>query len=150
LDGLFPSMAARLNPTTHTPNTALLAQSGCALMLLFTGTFKNILTYAGVGLSLSSFFVILSVFLLRVRRPEMVRPFKIPLYPVPPLLFLAGTLWMIVFAFVDQPRWSSLSVGSILAGIPIYYIAVAPRGMRRRRVTCGENTEPPGSAASED
>lgn len=129
-DGLFPTAAGRLNPKTGAPSTAILAQSACTLVLLFSGTFKNILTYAGVGLSISSFFVILSVFVLRVRRPELHRPFITPGYPVVPLLFLVVSLWMIVFAFQNQPVWSTWTLGSILAGIPIYYIwrAMAGRG----------------------
>jgi len=127
-DGLFPKAAGRLNATTGTPNTAILAQAACSLVLLFSGTFKNILTYTGVGLLVSSFFVILAVFVLRVRRPHMTRPFKTPGYPIVPLLFLACTAWMIVFAFMDQPRWSAISIGSILGGIPIYYLWQAAPG----------------------
>ncbi|MBN1346260.1 MAG: amino acid permease [Phycisphaerae bacterium] len=121
-DGLFPSVAARLDPKTAVPSAAILAQAACTLVLLFSGTFKNILTYAGVGLSISSFFVILAVFVLRIRRPDMDRPFRTPGYPAVPLLFLACTGWMIVFAFKNQPRWSTISLVSILAGIPVYYI----------------------------
>lgn len=129
-DGSFPAVAGRLNPRTQAPTAALVAQAACTLLLLFTGTFKNILTYAGVGLSISSFFVILAIFVLRVRRPDMPRPFKTPLYPVTPLVFLACTLWMIVFAFRGQPLWSSISLGTILAGVPIYYLL--PRRDRRQ------------------
>jgi len=121
-DGLFPATAAQLHPRTHTPHKAILAQAGCALLLLLTGTFRDILTYTGVGLSLSSFFVVASVFVLRLRRPGMDRPFKTPLYPLPPLLFMAASAGMIVFAFIQQQYWPAVSVGSILAGIPIYYL----------------------------
>jgi len=129
-DGLFPTAAGRLNPKTETPNVAILAQAGCTLVLLFSGTFKNILTYAGVGLSASSFFVILAVFVLRVRRPQIIRPFRTPGYPVVPLLFLACTAWMIIFAFMNQPLWSAISIGSILGGIPVYYIWQSTMGKR--------------------
>jgi len=122
LDGLFPKSAGILNATTATPNNATVAQAVCSLILLFSGTFKNILTYTGVGLALSSFIVILAVFVLRVRRPDMHRPFKTFGYPVVPLLFLVCTAWMIVFAILDQPYWSTISIVSILVGIPVYYI----------------------------
>ena len=120
-DGLFPAAAARIHPRTQAPVAAILAQAACALALLFTGTFRDILTYTGVGLSLSAMFVVGSVFVLRIRRPAMVRPFKTPLYPLTPLLFLICTAGMIVFAFIQQPEWSTASIISILAGIPFYY-----------------------------
>jgi len=126
-DGLFPSLAGRLNSRTGALVPATLAQTICSLILLFSGTFQDILTYAGVGLSISSFFVILSVFVLRVRRSEMARPFRTPGYPVVPLVFLICVAWMIVFAFQSQPKWSSISVAMILGGIPLYYLWQAVR-----------------------
>lgn len=132
-DGLFPAAAARLNSKTGALTAATLAQTAFTLLLLFSGTFKNILTYTGVGLSVSSFFVVLAIFVLRVRRPAMTRPFRTPAYPLVPLLFLACVVWMIVFAFVNQPLWSAISIGAILGGIPVYYLwqaAARPRGNR--------------------
>ena len=131
--GVFPRVAGRLNPRTRTPNGAILAQAGCALVLLVSGTFENILTYAGVGLSVSSLFVILAVFVLRVRRPDLPRPFRTPGYPLVPLLFLACTLWMTVFACMSQPLWSAVSIGTILCGIPVYYVWQAITGSPDRR-----------------
>lgn len=119
--GHFPAAAGRVT-TAGVPAVAILSQAGCALLFLITGSFKNILTYAGVGLSLSAFFVILSLFVLRVRRPEMPRPFRTPGYPVVPLLFLLSIAWMIVFAFRNEPFWSSVSIGSILLGAPLYWL----------------------------
>ncbi len=130
-DGLFPAAAGRLDPKTAAPKTAILVQAAITLIILLSGRFKDILTYAGVGLSLSSFFVIMVLFVLRYRRPEIPRPFRVPLYPVTPLLFLICVVWMIVFAFRQEPIWSSISVGSILAGVPIYFIWQA---VVRRRV----------------
>lgn len=120
-DGLFPSAAGRLNQA-GVPVIATVAQSGLTIVLLLSGRFKDILTYAGVGLSISGFFVILAVFVLRSRRPDLPRPFRTPGYPLTPLVFLACTAWMVVFAFREQPFWSAVSVLVIVAGIPAYHI----------------------------
>jgi len=50
------------------------------------------------------------------------RPFRVPGYPVVPAVFLGVTLFMAIYAFVEWFWPSLLSVGSILAGIPVYYI----------------------------
>lgn len=121
-DGLFPAAAGRLNQRTGAPVAATLAQCACSLALLFSGGFQNVMTYAGVGLSVSAFFVIAAVFVLRIRRPELPRPFRTPLYPLTPALFLACTGWMIVWAFQQQPRWSAISLASIAAGVPVYLL----------------------------
>jgi APA family basic amino acid/polyamine antiporter len=127
-DGLFPSFAGRVDARTGAPVNATLAQGALSLVLLFSARFRDILTYAGIGLAISAFFVILSVFVLRRRRPDMPRPFRTPLYPATPLLFLACTGWMIAFALAKEPRWSLVSIGVILLGIPIYHVWQLLRG----------------------
>jgi len=62
------------------------------------------------------------VYVLRLRRPGMERPFYVPGYPVVPAIFMAVILFMAVFAFKEWPRPSVYSLGSILLGIPVYYI----------------------------
>ncbi len=120
-DGLFPAMAARLGPA-GTPTIATLTQGGLSLALLCVGNLKDILTYAGIGLAVSSFFVILAVFVLRIRRPDLPRPFRTPGYPLVPLIFLACTAWMIAFAFRQEPKWSAVSLGVIALGVPMFYV----------------------------
>jgi APA family basic amino acid/polyamine antiporter len=120
-DGIFPAFAGRVNGR-GVPVAATLAQAGLTVVLLLSGTLRNILTYAGVGLSVSAFFVVLAVFVLRVRRPDLPRPFRTPFYPITPLVFLVCTGWMIIFAFRQQPIWSAVSLLAISAGIPMYYI----------------------------
>jgi APA family basic amino acid/polyamine antiporter len=52
----------------------------------------------------------------------MERPFRLPGYPVVPAIFLVVILFMTVFAFKQWPKPSAYSLGSILAGIPVYYV----------------------------
>jgi APA family basic amino acid/polyamine antiporter len=52
----------------------------------------------------------------------MVRPFRVPGYPVVPALFMGVMLFVAVFAFRQWPKPSLFSLGSILLGIPVYYV----------------------------
>lgn len=121
-DGVFPSLAARLNPHTQVPAAAMISQSVCAVVILFSGTFQDILQFSAVGLALFSVLTIAAVFVLRRRQPAMQRPFRTPGYPIVPGLYLLVTLWMACFAFLEWTVPSAISVASILAGIPIYYV----------------------------
>lgn len=121
-DGLFPSAAGVVSPRSGLPVNAILAQSICAIVILFSGTFEHIFQYTAVGLSLFSMLFIAAVFVLRWRRPEMDRPFRTPGYPVVPALYLLVTLMMIWAGFREWPWQSMISLGSILAGIPIYFV----------------------------
>ena len=120
-DRLFPSVAGRISTKGRIPVYAMLAQSTCAIIIMFLTNFRDLYKYASVGLSLFAMLFIGAVYVLRWRRPEMERPFRVPGYPVVPAIFMVVTLFMAVFAFMQWPKPSIFSLGSILAGIPVYY-----------------------------
>ena len=121
-DGLFPSIAARVSAKGQVPTHAMALQSVCAIAILFVTDFQNLYQYAAVGLSLFALLFIGAVYVLRWRRPEMERPFRVPGYPIVPALFMGVTTFMAIFAFKQWRTPSLYSVGSILLGIPVYYI----------------------------
>ena len=121
-DGLFPSVAGRISSKGRVPVYAMLAQSVCAIIILFVTDFQNLYQYASVGLSIFAMLFIGAVYVLRWRRPDMERPFRVPGYPVVPAIFMAVILFMTVFAFKQWPKPSIYSLGSIFAGIPVYYV----------------------------
>jgi APA family basic amino acid/polyamine antiporter len=121
-DGLFPSIAGRISTRGQVPVYSMIAQSICAIVILFLTDFENLYRYASVGVSLFAMLFIAAVYVLRWRRPDMERPFRVPGYPVVPAIFLTVILFMTVFAFKLWWKPSMYSLGSILAGIPVYYI----------------------------
>ncbi len=121
-DRLFPSIAGRISEKGQVPIYAMIAQSVCAIVILFVTDFQNLYKYASVGLSIFAMLFIAAVYVLRWRRPDMERPFRVIGYPVVPAIFLSVTLFMTVFAFTQWWKPSVYSLGSILAGIPVYYV----------------------------
>jgi APA family basic amino acid/polyamine antiporter len=121
-DGLFPSVAGYVSTKGGVPIYAMIAQSICAVVILFVTDFQNLYQYAAVGLSVFAMLFIAAVYVLRWRKPEMERPFRVPGYPVVPAIFMAVILYMTVFAFMQWPRPSIWSIGSIFVGIPVYYV----------------------------
>jgi APA family basic amino acid/polyamine antiporter len=120
--GQFPRVAARLTPSEQTPAVATAFQTVVALVLLWTGTFEDIVWYASVGLSIFSMLSISSIYVLRWRRPDLERPFRTPGYPVTPAVYLIVTALLASAAFYKEPRVSLYALLSILAGVPIYYL----------------------------
>jgi len=121
-DGLFPSIAEHISSKGRVPTYAMLLQSVCAIVILFVTDFQNLYKYASVGLSLFALLFVGAVYVLRWRRPDMERPFRMPGYPVVPAIFMAVTFFMAVFAFMQWRKPSVFSLGSILIGIPVYYV----------------------------
>jgi L-asparagine transporter-like permease len=68
-----------------------------------------------------------SIFVFRRRSAaEYSPPFRAPLYPIAPILFVLATLYLLINALIDpSSRWPTLAIfGVILAGIPVYYATV--------------------------
>jgi basic amino acid/polyamine antiporter, APA family len=70
-----------------------------------------------------------AIFPLR-KRADYDPPFRVPLYPWVPLLFILSTIFVLVNAIIDpSSRWGTLAVlGVILLGVPVYYATVGRKG----------------------
>ena len=96
------------------PNVAILAQSIIALLFVLSASFEQILVFAGFLFGISSFLTVLGVFVLRHTQPELERPYTLPLFPLPPLVFLAVTGWTLTYIAIERPTealWGSAIIG---------------------------------------
>jgi len=123
-DGLFFRAAARVDPERETPAAAIVAQSLCAAVMVLTGTFEQLLTYIGFALGIFPWMAVLGVLLLRRRAPQRERPYRVWLYPLVPVFYLAAMPAILAVAFVNS-QWTSLvAIATVLAGIPAYELAI--------------------------
>lgn len=120
--GQFPKVAGRISSKTGAPVIATWLQVAWALLLLWTGSFESLLEYSSVGLALFSMLTISSVFMLRWKRPDLPRPFRVPGYPFVPGLYLILTGLLTAAAFQRKPLESSLALASIALGLPVYWL----------------------------
>ena len=99
-----PPVFGKIHPTFHTPANALLLNMGIGILALLTGKTAEIITIAVFGALFLYFFSMISLIKLRIREPELPRPFKVPFYPLFPYTALTITLValiaMIVFNLV--------------------------------------------------
>lgn len=119
-DGAFPRFAARLHPTRATPALATVAQGALAIAFVWSGPFLTVLDYTAVGLAAVSGLVVASIFPLRSRR-DLSFPYRMPFFPLPPLLYLAVTAWTIAANLIrpESRLPTILSLATLLLGIPI-------------------------------
>jgi APA family basic amino acid/polyamine antiporter len=105
------------------PYLAILFQLFIVIVLLISSSFEAVITYLGFTLTLSSFITVLGVFVYRFRYPNSSRPYVTWGYPLTPIIFLAISLWMLVFIFLDKPMESLAGVGTLVIGLIVYFIA---------------------------
>jgi basic amino acid/polyamine antiporter, APA family len=116
----FPAVAGRLS-ANGSPVVATVFQVAWSLVLLWTAPFERILVYAGVGLAIFSMLTVSAVFVLRIRRPDLPRPFRTPGYPFVPGVYLLGTGILTAAVIHERTAVAAYSILSILAGVPFYY-----------------------------
>jgi APA family basic amino acid/polyamine antiporter len=119
--GHFPAAAGRLSGG-GAPVVATALQVGWALVLLWTASFETILIYAGLGLAIFSMLTVGAVFVLRVRRPELPRPFRTPGYPLVPAVYLLGTGLLTAAVAWERPVVAAVSAATIAAGVPVAWL----------------------------
>jgi amino acid transporter len=95
-DGNFPAVFGRLHPTGGFPYVSLLALAGAACLFCFFSLGDVIAALVVLRIVLQFGLQHIGVMVLRVRRPEMRRPFRVWLYPLPPLVALAGFGYIVV------------------------------------------------------
>jgi APA family basic amino acid/polyamine antiporter len=108
------------------PHFAIALQTAIALGLLASGTFDAVVNYLMALLQACSLLVAAAVLVWRRRAPDAPRPFRVPLYPWPPLIFIAATVWVLIFQIRDRPLESAAGALTICAGIALYVWARAP------------------------
>ena len=102
------------------PVAAVVAQSSLTILLLLSSTFEQVLVYTQFALLACSFLAVLGVLVLRSTRPGLARPFRVPLYPLTPLLFLAISAFAMVYTAAARPWEAVFGALTLLAGLGIY------------------------------
>ena len=120
MDGLFLKSAAHIHPKFKTPHKAILMQMFWCVLLIITGSFdmltEMLVFVAFIFYGCGAFGVII----LRKKMPTTQRPFKVPLYPILPLVFTLFSLVLVVTTLFESPGKSCIGLGLVLIGLPIY------------------------------
>lgn len=109
--GQFPAMFGRLNER-GAPVEALLLQGAITLFFIALFNIPQLLLITGIIGFLTFSFAIGTVLVLRYKEPGRERPFKTPLYPLPPIIFILLSLWLAWRTIYED--WSVMVVSGIL------------------------------------
>jgi len=112
------------------PANAVVIQLLIVNLLLLTRSFELVVIYIQFALLLCSLLTVIGVFVLRATRPNISRPYRIWLYPIPPLLFAIITIWMMIYLLVSKPVEAIAGLATALVGFLLYFCAgkrVSPR-----------------------
>ncbi len=121
-DGIFFKRLAEVHPTFKTPALAIIWSSVLAAFFAATGTFEQLFTY--VIFSGWIFYALgaASVFVFRRKLASVVRPFRVPGYPLTPILFVLAAAAIVLNTLITQPERGLVGLGVLIVGLPAYYL----------------------------
>ncbi|TFH43859.1 MAG: amino acid permease [Chrysiogenales bacterium] len=131
-DGAIFHSLDRVNSRFQTPVLAIVVQMAIAVVYVFIGFnyILNMLIYMGFALSIFPLMSVIGMVYLRYTRPDIKRPFKVPFFPLVPLIYIILTILILVATFIlttfyyeAYNKFASLTaVGVIAIGIMVYFI----------------------------
>lgn len=114
----YPALGVLRRETADgVPRIALAFQSGLSMVLVLTASFEMLLTYT--GFVLTGFTTLTGIALLVQRHRHGPPPgdtFRVPLYPLPVIIFVLFNVWVVIFVAKEKPMESMIGLGTVLLG----------------------------------
>lgn len=119
--GLFFKKAAQAHVKNRTPHYSLIYQCIWACLLVFSGSFEILTDLVIISAFIFNGLIVFGVIRLRKKLKEMPRPYKVPLYPFVPVVFVLFCIVLMIISFYESPLKSFIGLSLILSGLPFYY-----------------------------
>ncbi len=122
----LPDIFGHVHPVRHTPHWAIIFSGALVILMAVLLPIQDVASSADIMFMLIFTMVNTSVIALRRRRPDLERPFKVPLMPLFPLLGIASQLFLSAYLFNFSPiAWYTTLIWIGLG--TLFYVAYAAR-----------------------
>ncbi len=145
LDGNYFKAFARVHPEHRFPYVSLLALGGVAALFCFLTLADVIAALVVIRITLQFLVQAIGVIVLRIRRPDMLRPFRMWLYPLPALIAALGFVF-ILFSRTNSLKQIRYALVILITGVFIYMV----RAWRNREWPFGAAAPPMLEEASSE
>lgn len=120
-DGLFFRAFGTVHPEHRSPATSIIWLSMWGAILVLSGGYDELFTYVIFASWILYGMTAAAVIVLRIRRPDLPRPYRVVGYPIVPIVFVLVAGLLIFYTLRDSPRESLRGLGIIAAGTPFYF-----------------------------
>ncbi|KAE8630347.1 hypothetical protein XENTR_v10000789 [Xenopus tropicalis] len=121
-EGHLPEILSMIHVRKHTPLPAVIVLLPLTMVMLFTGDIYSLLNFFSFVRWLFIGLAVAGLIYLRYKRPEMHRPFKVPIFI--PALFSFTCLFMVALSLYSDPINTGIGFAITLTGVPAYYLFV--------------------------
>ena len=119
-DGMLFRAVGYIDPRTRAPQVALALLGAWTVVLMLWGNFGQLVDYTTVGEWLGHAFGIGTLFWYRWKFVDEPAPYRVPLFPLLPLVFVLTVLGVIVATAISSPHDAGMSLLIIALGAPVY------------------------------
>jgi APA family basic amino acid/polyamine antiporter len=120
-DGLFFKKVGEINKK-GVPGFAIAIQGVWAVLLCLSGTYSDLLDYVIFAVLIFFALTIFAIFILRVKKPDIARPYKALGYPLIPAIYILTTSFIMVILLIYKPNYTFPGLIIVILGIPVYYL----------------------------
>ncbi|GAA6236900.1 APC family permease [Apilactobacillus micheneri] len=118
----FSNAFTKLTKKTLVPYVAGLFQLFIAILMIFAGSFDLLTDMLVFVMWIFNCLLFIAVFRLRRKEPEMIRPYKVPWYPIIPIIALVGGIFILFETIISQTGLALVGILLTVLGIPVYYL----------------------------
>jgi len=118
-DRYFFKFASEVHSKYRVPSKSILLQCIISSVIVLSGSFEQILTYMGFSLGIFPILAVIGVFKLRHLKKST---YKLPGFPIVPLVYILAGVSILFLGFLERPIPSSVAILTVIAGIPAYFI----------------------------
>ncbi len=120
-DGLFFHAAAVVHSRFKTPGNSIILLCLWSCIVVLSGWYDDLYNFVIFGSWILYLLTALSVFVLRRKRPDLVRPYRVIGFPYVPVLFIGVASLLLVSTFQTRPRESLMGLALMAIGVPFYF-----------------------------
>lgn len=118
-DGYFFKFASDVHKIYRVPSKSIMLQGLISAVIVLSGSFDQILTYMGFSLGIFPILAVIGVFKLRYLKKS---EYKMPGYPVLPVIYILSGFSILCLGFLERPVPSSIAILTVIVGIPAYFL----------------------------
>ncbi|MGB5823875.1 MAG: amino acid permease [Proteocatella sp.] len=117
----FSKVLSKLSPKFGTPVNSGILILVISIVMVFSGKFDQLTDLVMFVIWIFYTMTFGAVFVLRKKQPDLVRPYKVPFYPVVPIIGILGGAYIVINTIVTQPMNAGIGLALTAVGLPVYF-----------------------------
>lgn len=123
-DNLFPfaKFFGKISDKFGTPVNALLFEAVLAALYVLSGSFETLTNLAVFAVWIFFVMTVYGIFILRSKHKNIERPYKVPLYPIVPIIGIAGGIYILISTLITSTSYALFGLAITALGLPVYLL----------------------------